>query len=430
MIVEIAIGITMVSSCLASCGLWVANRKLDRLASPATREVHPTPVEENRTLAPLSVGDRLTFENDGVPFFEIQRLDRPTSSEGSMPGSSRLLDFAQSVLGEAGRTTLARTGTYVLSLPPHIVESLRNGTMEWLPRLGGGFQATVRNVAGKDFTANAIFKSALGAVNPAAMALMAWQMLAVVTAQKFLADIDKKMNLLNQRLDQVLDWLQDQERGLLLGNYRYLMRVQSALRSGNSSAEELQIFAAQLEQIDRESMQIQASATLRLKRVGVDIRKHNQTPQTGEAAIQGAKTLIQRGQECVEVCLMTLMLRVLSLELRAAMPAALPLEGLIEQLRFDYGELGRHLKDTLAPLSESPNIKDWFKVQDKRKKYEVEIEDLKFQAYREHDRVREERNQQLSYLESSSLALKKGLDMEIYVEDNDQITVRAIREAA
>src|SRR5262249_26556605 len=105
---------------------------------------------------------------------------------------------------------------------------------------------------------------ATSAVNPAAAGLAAWQILAIVTAQHYLAEINDRLAGLERAVEAIKDWLDNDRRAKLLGNLAWLRGLASNLQDQNVTDEQVSAYVHQLEAIDRECLQIMEAARLQM----------------------------------------------------------------------------------------------------------------------------------------------------------------------
>lgn len=89
----------------------------------------------------------------------------------------------------------------------------------------------------------------VSAANPALVALLAWQVLAVITAQKFLSDINNRLANIEREISSIKQMLDDQTRGRLLGAMDYL-RSHAHERSRNETERAFRDRDHELEDID------------------------------------------------------------------------------------------------------------------------------------------------------------------------------------
>jgi hypothetical protein len=120
---------------------------------------------------------------------------------------------------------------YRVKFSPEITRGLINGTSKLLQTASGTLKATAVSANGSALIqegANVIGT----ATNPATIALIVWQVAAIVTAQKYLADIDHKLKALESQLSEIASLLQDQMFGKLKAYVTQLEVKFSAIKRG------------------------------------------------------------------------------------------------------------------------------------------------------------------------------------------------------
>lgn len=127
---------------------------------------------------------------------------------------------------------------------------------------------------------------------PAAAAAV-WQVMAVVTAQKFLADIDRKLGELRRGIDDVTVFLEDERTGKLRGALVYLSNIAASLEQGD--VDSCDAFVVQLEGIEKECLQIAEHLDRELERVAADVQAWA-PPSDWENAIAQAEQFLKRHQ--------------------------------------------------------------------------------------------------------------------------------------
>ena len=98
-----------------------------------------------------------------------------------------------------------------------------------------------------------------------------WQIMAMITAQKFLSEINKRLTSIEDKVKDIFDFLKAQERGQINGNRQYVAEIENRLKGGIDS-ENVMIARHQLETIYRESMYIVESNLIKLKSDRCDIK--------------------------------------------------------------------------------------------------------------------------------------------------------------
>lgn len=195
--------------------------------------------------------------------FSGEALNWPTSSD------PRLSRAAESIVRGAPLTALglqqAAGGIYHLKLTAEATAHLANGSWKFMEASGGGFRLNRVDAAGTVRGQGAM----IPAQAAAGAALAVWQVLAIVTAQKFLADIDRKLASIEGGVKDLRATLEEDRRGTLLGNLGYLRQIAAALAQNVIAEEDAQTFIGQIEHIERECQQIEAaSATTMIRHAG------------------------------------------------------------------------------------------------------------------------------------------------------------------
>jgi hypothetical protein len=90
-------------------------------------------------------------------------------------------------------------------------------------------------------------------INPLAAVAFAWEIMAFITAQKFLADINQRLAFLATEVSELRHFLYDENESEIFSNYDYLRQVTSAIASGNLAFEDIIVIGTQLEDIERQS---------------------------------------------------------------------------------------------------------------------------------------------------------------------------------
>jgi len=83
-----------------------------------------------------------------------------------------------------------------------------------------------------------------------------WQIAAIITAQKFLADIDKRLANIERGLSNILSYLEDRDQAKLKAWSQRLCEMAHAAREQQFNTAETAALAHQLESIDREAQEL------------------------------------------------------------------------------------------------------------------------------------------------------------------------------
>jgi hypothetical protein len=192
-------------------------------------------------------------------------IDLPRDARESL---APLLQQAPRVLAMAG--SLASDATkYVMKFSPEAARGLAAGTLEITRAAGGSdVREMARDVLTKRFVEHA---QLVQVVNPVAVAAAVWQFAAIVTAQKFLADINLRLASVERGIAAIQSFLEDNVRAQLRTSAVRLREMADAVRDQRLSPRELDTLAHQLESIDREAQQVTELYGLQLDRASADL---------------------------------------------------------------------------------------------------------------------------------------------------------------
>ena len=216
------------------------------------RDTEPNPEAEN------SISLHELFELEEIPATELNVYERPQEVS---PSSSYL-----QVLGEFVKATgnYKQVGqTFKICFKPEIEEGLRNGTFELMNWAGGKQLTAVHSAQRKVIAGNGWVESAR-ADKLIALTSLAWQGMAIITAQKFLADINKSLEEIKSSIDGLKEIHDAEIEGKIIGWQSYIKQAAERL-AGNINITEKSTIAAQLETVHRLSLEEYFATEHRLK---------------------------------------------------------------------------------------------------------------------------------------------------------------------
>jgi hypothetical protein len=233
----------------------------------------------------------------------------------------------------------ATGGVYHLKLTAEAMAHLANGSWKFMEASGGGFRLNLIDSSGAVRGQGAM----VPAQAAAGAALAVWQVMAIVTAQKFLADIDRKLASIEGGVRDLRATLEEDRRGTLLGNLGYLRQIAAALGQNLITEDDAHLFLGQLEHIERECQQIEAAsaATMSRHRAEFDTMRLTETNHFKDDVLKVHRNV---GDFAVaaQTRLLALRVRGVACQLRAA----LPINGQTTLLR--ARDVGRALADAKA----------------------------------------------------------------------------------
>lgn len=201
--------------------------------------------------------------------------------EGELPAarSVRLTDGLKSSVAAAIRPgmemlshTQAARNAYTVVFQSRVAEGLANQTMTLMQGEQGFYLTametvvtkngqTVRRIAGNgQLVANNVQRVAH-------LSMAALQVATVVTAQAYLAEIDRKLTTIQEGVDAIREWLETKEWSRLQGNYEYLQGIAGTIRTGGLNDAEVTAYLNQIEQIERDSLEIAATCMAELRHI-------------------------------------------------------------------------------------------------------------------------------------------------------------------
>lgn len=155
---------------------------------------------------------------------------------------NNLLTGVPAVLATAGSV-----GTYVVTFSPQVTQGLASGALELMQATGGGFRASA--MSGGRIVENGVLTS--GTLAKSAVALAAvWQVAALVTGQKFMADIESRLRDIDSKLSTVLAYMEGDLRATIIAGAGYLRDAHRAIANGDVDDRQAQHLRQRLEALD------------------------------------------------------------------------------------------------------------------------------------------------------------------------------------
>lgn len=229
------------------------------------RRAAPVPVGLAATHAPpkmpLDSASQIVLGAEESPLVRITALasanDRATTSS-LVPVTESTQRELGPALGHAARA-LAGVGQATqrhlkMVFSPEIAQGLQDGTLHMMKSRAaeGGIRAMAVDMAGTIRGQASLVKG----LNPASVAMGALQIMAVITAQQYLAVINRQLEQIQGGINTIKDWLTNEVRGRLRGNSDQLRRMAQALNRHEVSERDREVFAHELQTIDREMSQV------------------------------------------------------------------------------------------------------------------------------------------------------------------------------
>lgn len=226
-----------------------------------------TPKGPLKVLVTSAVGGAPLAELEKYVLIEGERLvELPNQNEIWLFLQPTIQRFPE--LGSRGGEFLGLT--YRVRFSPQTTWNLLTGASKLLRTTTGSLKATAVSSSGIPLIQEgAVIASKAG--NPAAAALIVWQVAAIVTAQKYLADIDRKLKSIDSKLDEVLGLLHDQMLHKLKAYISQLDQKYRAIVSGSFSEDHIVPLACFFDNVEHESLAILGTASSRIRQSRSDI---------------------------------------------------------------------------------------------------------------------------------------------------------------
>ncbi len=314
----------------------IAVRQMRRLVPKLdieTKQLDVTPSQNPiRVVGPLERPLVEIFTSD----FEIgQRMEDIPLQPRVQAGLLNLLPRLSPVATSAAAELLSPT-TYIMRFSPEISKGLAGGALSLMQsRTAEGVRAVAVGLDGK-IAGNATLVSSATGIATATMA--AWQIMAFVTAQKFLVDINQRLAQIETEVHSIKEWLDKDRFGKLLDDFAYLQRLTRELSAGDLTEGQVAVYAQQLEQIDRECLQIAAATRLQLESSKVQFA--SQQLKGGLISVEHSDTARKMVSDVEHLCkqdMLSRYTRCLAIRLIAALPInRRPLLTRIEELEQDH----------------------------------------------------------------------------------------------
>src|SRR5579884_3616503 len=179
--------------------------------SDSTSEASATPVQGAK---PQKIDDpptSIALGPQDAPYVQVSRaLRRPDyrTEEFALPSAVRreLQSWLQHVPRLASGGGLFAANRYVVSFSPEVTRSLSNGSMELMRSSQGGYYAIAVTADGRRIVQTGMIKKA--GFPGAAIPGLLWQIAAVATAQRFLADINKQLGKIGEAVEHIKRYLE------------------------------------------------------------------------------------------------------------------------------------------------------------------------------------------------------------------------------
>lgn len=189
----------------------------------------------------LEIGDPKSFKLDA---YQLENFKSNTNGVN-------IIDSFQPVVNLAKDVATARK--VVIMANPDLLKKINQGEAFWQRAKGGGFRANIVDAEGK-IIGQGKFSHA---ISPVQVVGAVWNTLALITGQKFLADISAKLTSIQNKVNAIYEFLEDTQVARLQGAMRYMQSVYSTIDKGLiQDKHQISVYHNQLEGITRDLMEL------------------------------------------------------------------------------------------------------------------------------------------------------------------------------
>lgn len=384
------------------------------------------------TLPPMSQGrpTKLIIGDNNKPLIEITRFQ-----------SSQAIKFEDVILNDDLKASFASfmlqapsmamnvanmaSSKYLVQFSAEVSQGLANGSLRYMKSFEGGVKAVAVNSSGKIVELGRI--NQVSGLNPATAGLAVWQVMAVITAQKYLSDINKKLAKLESGIEYIKNYLKDERLGKLYGNFNYLRQIANSVRNQTITEIDYNTFNNQLEHIERESLQIMEALELQLNDPLKNIKVQKFDGRGVEDHFNAAKQYIKDFENNACPYLTAMYVRTVA----ARVKCALPVDRKIAELRVD--ELKQKVEKQRQYLNNFdkevrrriPSLRGAFSFDDTDKEYQNKLRtclDSSLNTVKETvDEIEESISSTKEIVKKQMEEFQKPLQLEVTLKENGDI---------
>jgi hypothetical protein len=287
----------------------------DASATPA-QDAKPQKIDDLPTSIALGPQD--------APYVRVSRAPRRPdyrTEEITVPSAleRELKSWLQHVPRLASGGDLFAANRYVVSFSPEVTRALSNGSMELMRSSQGNYYAIAVTADGRRIVQTGMIKEAGFPV--AAIPGLLWQIAAVATAQRFLAEINKQLGKIGEAVEHIKRYLEAERVGTVQATFDRLTEVIAALNSGRWDLEDARRWVGMLDALDFECSKIVKAGLAQKqdflqKAAFVDIGTFRVNKKAVEQAVQNVHDF----ETHLEKCISALYVRAATVNVRSALP--------------------------------------------------------------------------------------------------------------
>jgi hypothetical protein len=286
---------------------------------------------------------RISFATDALTMREPIEIAGSTRRQLEM-----LLDGAKL----AKQFVNVQSTKVVLEFSPSVSEQLVTGSAHLVPSAEGGFRAIARSTETGRYIGHASIRT-VTRVDPAILAGAVWQLAAVATSQKFLADIDRRLGQIQESVQCLRSALEGSRRSRLDAGLRYLHQISATLRAGSFTEMEAITFCNQIEEIERSCLEVTSSISDEMRKPVANLQTIKMRSMRPNAVTESIEREIQHFGQLMEGLHAATVVRAAGVQLRNALPVEGQLtRSRLDEIRRDHQELLSTQRRVLVQLKD------------------------------------------------------------------------------
>lgn len=310
---------------------------------------------------------KIIIGDDDQTFAEIEPINPSTHQQGKpLPLSkNQLKQFGaifQHVPSLASNLAVATSHTYVMRFPPEVVKGMADGSLKIMDAKTGGVRGIIVNARNGEIFKHVSLHEA-GHLQAIAATTMAWQMLAMITAQHYLPEISSKLSYIQHGIDDIKEYMEAEDRGLLKSIIKQVDSITSSISFMDFDEQAHSSNVTTLDSIDRDCDKLARKYLSLMEQYIEKFEKQNFSDFAG-AKFQEA---VEKGLQYVkyaEIAIKSVFVQFISASLRLLIPGSqMRVSHLLNQLVEELNEWNELQKEFFPVFQDKIlNTDSWLPV--------------------------------------------------------------------
>lgn len=319
--------VVILAALFLSAGIYSDHQaRLDEAQQLAQGQINPTKptpqvVAQTNSAPEKFLSGKLIIGDLEMPLIEVIRASADKGGKYEVLTIDdkikvNLKEIMQQAQKLALSSTKGATDKFLIKLSSNLADYLSSGNQNLATLCKQATQV------GIDAHGNIVWQSVAN-INGGVAALGIMQVVNIVISQKYLADIDGRLNKIETDIAEIQRWLDDEQVSKLMGSYKYLSNIATSIKNREYTETDISTFNNQLENIERECTnimllyQMQLDNPLnKLKNVDLD----SLTPIGIKKHYEEMCTYIDEYQRDIVPALFAIQVRAIAAQLKCALP--------------------------------------------------------------------------------------------------------------